>query len=100
MVAPRTSRSVALALSALFATTSCMSHTHRVGLGPTGLGETSARQYYILFGLIEANEVNVQRMAADLTSYSIETGYSFVDMLLAPFLLPFTITTRTVTVRA
>jgi hypothetical protein len=38
-------------------------------------------------------------MAADLTSYSIETQFSFVDMLLAPFLLPLTFTTRTVIVR-
>lgn len=78
---------------------SCVSHSHRVGLGPTDLGATSARQFYILFGLIPTNEVNVQRMASDLTSYTIETEYSLLDLLLQPLLLPLTMTSRTVTVR-
>lgn len=77
----------------------CVAHEHVVGLGPTGLGETSTRQYYVLFGLVSFNEVNVQRMVSDLTSYTIATEYSIVDLLLAPFLLPLTVTSRTVTVR-
>ncbi len=77
----------------------CVSHEHVVGLGPTGLGEESVRQVYVLFGLVPFNEVNVQRMASDLTSYSVETEYSLVDLLLAPLLLPLTATSRTVTVR-
>ena len=76
-----------------------MAHSHRIGSGPTGLGEESARQFYILFGLVQLNEVNVQRMAADLVSYDIESDYSFVDLLLQPFLLILTCTSRTVTVR-
>ncbi len=76
-----------------------MSHQHSVGLGATGTHESVARQYYALFGFIPVNEVDPQRMAADLTSYTIETKFGFVDMLWAPFLLPFTITTRTVVVR-
>jgi hypothetical protein len=74
-------------------------HEHVIGLGPTGLGETSARQLYLLFGLVTVNEVNVQRMASDLTSYSVHTEYSIVDILLAPLLLPLTMTSRTVTVK-
>ncbi|MGE3173331.1 MAG: hypothetical protein AB7O97_11955 [Planctomycetota bacterium] len=77
----------------------CVSHQHVIGLGPTGLGETSTRQFYMLFGLVRFNEVNVQRMASDLTSYTIESEFSFVDLLLAPLLLPFTVTSRTVTVK-
>jgi hypothetical protein len=77
----------------------CMSHTHVVGLGPTGTGETSARQYYFLFGIIRLNEVDAQRMAPELTSYSVHTRVAFVDLLLAPLLLPLTATSRTVTVR-
>lgn len=79
--------------------TGCMSNKHVIGLGPTGLGETSARQYYILFGFVEFNEVDAQRMAGELTSYTIETEFSFVDAVLLPLLLPFTITSRTVTVK-
>jgi len=77
----------------------CVSHEHVVGLGPTGLSEASARQYYLLFGLVRLNEVNVQRMATDLTSYTVGTEFSLVDLLLAPVLLPLTMTSRTVTVR-
>ena len=77
---------------------SCSIHTHTVGLGPSGIGSESARQLYILFGLMRLNEVDSQRMAEDLTSYRIVTEWSFVDILLAPLLLPFTVTSRTVTV--
>jgi hypothetical protein len=89
--------SVALAL-ALAASVSCTVHRHRIGTGPTGVGEESARQYYIFFGALQLNEVNVQRMAAELSGYEIVTETSFVDYLLAPFLGLFTITSRTVTV--
>lgn len=77
----------------------CMAHKHVVGLGPTGLGEVSKRQYYFLFGLVNLTEVNVQNMAGNLTSYTVETEQSFTDLLLWPLLLPITVTTRTVTVK-
>ena len=77
----------------------CVSHVHTVGLGATGSEEHTARQYYWLFGFIEVNEVDAQRIAGDLTSYTIETEYGFVDLLLTPFLLPLLSTSRTVTVR-
>lgn len=76
----------------------CSAHRHRVGLGPTGIGEESSRQFYLFFGLLPINEVNVQRMAVDLSSYEIESSYSFVDIILTPLLLPLTVTSRTVTV--
>ena len=77
----------------------CVSHNHNIGLGATGTGKVSARQYYILFGLIAVNDVDSQRLATDLTSYSIETGFGIVDLLWSPFLLPLTMTSRTVVVR-
>ncbi len=73
-------------------------HVHRVGLGPTGIGNDSMRQYYIFFGLLRLNDVDSQRMTQDLTSYEITTEYSFTDLLLSPLLLPWTVTSRTVTV--
>jgi Bor protein len=77
---------------------SCMYHEHRFGVGPSGTGSESARQIYLFFGLVRFNEVDEQRMAGGLQGYSVETEYSFVDLLLAPFLLPLTMTSRTVTV--
>ena len=68
-----------------------MSDRHIIGLGPTGLGEVSARQYYILFGLVQFNEVDTQRMAGDLTSYTIESEISLpgtrIALEIAAFLL-------------
>lgn len=77
----------------------CVSHQHTVGLGPTGTGEVVARQYYLLFGLVQVNDVDAQRMAGDLTSYQVDTRFGLVDLVLSPFLLAVTGTSRTVTVR-
>jgi len=77
----------------------CMVHSHTVGLGATGAGEQVARQYYCLFGFVRVNEVDAQRLAPELTSYEVETKFGFVDLLLAPLLLPLTATSRTVVVR-
>ena len=96
---PRPSARRLAALAAAACLAGCASHTHVVGLGPTGTGETSARQFYIFFGLIALNEVDTQRMAPELTSYEVRTRIAFVDLLLAPLLLPLTATSRTVTVR-
>lgn len=95
-----TRRGAALAVlfTALLAS-GCVSHQHIVGLGPTGSEERTERQYFILFGLIRANEVDTQRLADGLNSYQIETWYSFTDLLWAPILLVLTMTSRTVAVR-
>ena len=98
-VPPVKRRRISLALlPVLLCASGCMAHFHSVGLGSTGTREVSARQFYLLFGLVRLNDIDTQRMAPDLTSYTIETSYSFVDMLLSP-LIALTVTTRTVVVR-
>ncbi len=90
---------LAVALLALLCTApACEVHEHRIGNGPTGIGEESTRQFYILFGLVRFNEVNPQRIAGDYVGYQIRTEFSFIDLLLFPLLLPLTTTSRTVTV--
>jgi len=79
--------------------TGCMAHVHTVGLGATSGEIETSRQYYWLFGFIDINEVDTERMAGDLTSYSVETSYGFVDFVLMPLLLPLLATSRTVVVR-
>lgn len=86
-------------LLSLLAASGCVGHTHVVGLGATGTGAVTERQYYLLFGLVPINEVDSQRAAADLTSYTVETGFGLVDLLLSPVLLPLTVTSRSVVVR-
>jgi len=92
-------RLMTLALGLLCLAPSCYVNTYRIGSGPTGVGEESERQFYIFFGALQLNDVDVQRMAADLSSYEITTKRSFTDYLLFPILGWFTITSRTVTVR-
>jgi hypothetical protein len=53
----------------------------------------------VLFGLLQVNEVDTQRFAPELTSYTIDTRFSFTDLVLSTLMLPLTVTTRTVTVR-
>lgn len=100
MNAPSKSARIAalLALAALPAG-ACVSHQHTVGLGATGAGAVTARQFYLFFGLVQVNEVDSQRMAPELTSYTVDTRFSLVDLVLAPLLLPLTVTSRTVEVR-
>ena len=91
-------RALLALLPVLACTAGCMSHFHSVGLGATGTREVSARQFYLFFGLVPLNEVDTQRMATDLTSYTVETKWGFTDLLLLP-LAGLTMTTRTVVVR-
>ena len=92
-------RLMTLSLCLFLVAPACYVNTHRIGSGPTGEGEESARQFYIFFGALQLNDVNVQSMAADLSSYEITTKRSFTDYLLFPILGWFTITSRTVIVR-
>ena len=92
----RCSRLLAVLLLALLC--SCVGHTHVVGVGPTGVGSDSVRQYYLFFGLMPLNEVNAQRLTGDLAGYEIHSGYGAMDILLSPLLFFVTGTSRTVTV--
>lgn len=79
---------------------SCMAHSHIVGQGPLGSVEIEQKQYYMFFGLIELNEVDTKKMARPHTNYEITTCFTMSDIFLAaPFLVPFTIIRRTVSVR-
>lgn len=83
----------------VLAAAGCVGHTHVVGLGATGSSAVTERQYYLLFGLVPVNDVDSQRQATGLTSYTVDTRFGLVDLLLAPVLLPLTVTSRSVTVR-
>lgn len=89
----------ALLLSLTLFLPGCLVHEHQVGHGSSNIDQATMRQYYLFFGLVRLNEVNVQRELADKTSYVIDSGFRFWDFVLAPFLAPFTITTRTVRAR-
>jgi hypothetical protein len=44
---------------AAFVAPGCVSHSHPVGLGATGTAEQSARQFYLFFGLVPLNTVEL-----------------------------------------
>ena len=88
----------------LFSLIACSSHTHVVGSGPSSGVTVSARQYYVLWGLVPVGiggGADTNAMAGDAENYAIETKAAFMDYLisgLANMIIPTTISARTVTV--
>ena len=87
----------------LFTTIGCYSLKHTVGEGGSPMGKvTVGRQWYILYGLIPLNHID-SRMFVDsqVKNYTIWTWCSPVDVLmniLLNFIIPTTITSRTIEV--
>ncbi len=95
----RTRRLLAASLLALLPGLSgCMTHEHRVGAGPAGVGRASHRQYYLFFGLMRLNEVDAQRELQGKPSFAVTTYFGFSDFILSGLLAPLTVCTRSVTV--
>ncbi len=96
---PRSRGLAAVVVSFALLAPGCLVHEHHVGHGSSNIDEVTLRQYYLFFGLMRLNEVNVQRELADKTSYVVDSGFRFWDFVWAPFLAPFTMTSRTVRAR-
>ena len=77
----------------------CASHVHKVGAGAQGWDITTARQWYVLWGIVPINQVDTQAMAAGATNYHITTMYTPVDALISVVMNIVTINCRTVQVR-
>ena len=76
----------------------CSTHIHTVGSGPqTGQVET-ARQWYILFGLIPLNTVDTGSMAGGAANYEIKTSQEALDIIIGIPAAYITVKSRTVTV--
>tara|TARA_B100001093_G_C26246847_1_gene766844 strand:+ start:224 stop:520 length:297 start_codon:yes stop_codon:yes gene_type:complete len=79
----------------------CSTHSHVIGDGPQTGVSTTARQYYILFGLVPLNKVDTNSMIDGATNYQLETGQQGVDVLIsmaAGLIIPTTVSSRTVKV--
>ena len=60
----------------------CSTHVHTVGTGPqTGVSNT-ARQYYLLYGLIPLNSVDTGAMAEGAANYEIQTQVGPMDVVI------------------
>lgn len=94
-------------LLALPTMTSCHVTTLRVGMGNNGIKQESMHQYYLFFGLVRLNDIDIQRVVGDYTSYDVEAGFSYRDgfwesigdFMVSMLFLPLTVTRQTVTVK-
>ena len=71
-----------VAVALLFTLASCMTHEHVVGTGAaTGYTE-SAKQWFLLYGLMPLNKVDTKAMSGGATNYKIVTQTTIIDALL------------------
>lgn len=84
-------------VAALLLLTGCMTHTHVVGEGGKGQIE-AARQWYVLFGLVQINKVDSKEMAKGAVNYTIKTETTPLDFLINIFTGLVSINCRTVEV--
>ena len=76
----------------------CSTHVHTVGAGPQTGQVESARQWYILVGLIPLNTVDTGAMAGGAANYEIKTSQEALDMIIGIPAVYITVNSRTVTV--
>jgi hypothetical protein len=71
-----------LAVFAMSLLVGCMTHEHIVGTGAaTGYTE-SAKQWYLIGGLIPLNDVDTKAMSGDSQNYKIVTQTTIIDALI------------------
>lgn len=83
----------------LLSMVACSTHTHKVGNGAQGNDIQTARQWYVLFGLVPINDIDTNQMAAGATNYDIKTELTFIDGLITVFTSYVTVNCRTVEVK-
>ena len=86
----------------------CATHVHNIGVGPQIGYKVTARQYYLLWGLVPLNSVDTNEMAGidingnQIENYEIQTQEGPLDIVIntISFFLGYQIllTSRTVTV--
>ena len=81
-----------------FSMVGCITHEHIVGTGAaTGYTE-SAKQWYLLFGLVPLNNVDTKSMSGGSANYKIVTKTTLVDAILNSLGSIATVQVRTVQV--
>ena len=96
---------ITLIISMLFI--GCATHIHTVGYGPQSGIKATARQYYLLWGLVPLNTVDTNEMAGtdingkQIEDYEIQTQFGALDIVINWISIMTTglfISSRTVTV--
>ena len=89
---------IALVLIAGLLAVSCSSHTFVVGSGAHFGQSETARQWYILYGLVPLNHVDTQAMAGGNPNYVIKAETKPIDIIIGIPASMITVSSRTVTV--
>ena len=96
---------ITLIISMLFI--SCATHIHTIGYGPQSGVKATARQYYLLWGLVPINTIDTNEMAGldingkQIENYEIQTQVGPLDVVINSvsfFTIGMILTSRTVTV--
>ena len=96
---------ITLIISMLFI--GCATHLHSVGHGPQSGVKATARQYYLLWGLVPINTIDTNEMAGldingkQIENYEIQTQVGPLDVVINSvsfFTIGMILTSRTVTV--
>ena len=98
-------KTVVLMVATTLLIVGCATHVHTIGTGPKTGVRVTARQFYLLYGLIPLNTVNTDEMADNSANYEIQTQVGIVDVGIAVGLAivtlgvgPTIVQSRTVTV--
>jgi flagellar basal body-associated protein FliL len=79
----------------------CSTHVHTIGTGPETGKQATARQYYLLYGLVPLNTVNTNKLTAGAVNYEIQTQIGPMDALIgiaSAITIAGLVSSRTVTV--
>jgi hypothetical protein len=89
---------LALVVVTMVVSSGCAAHEHVIGSGgQTGEMQT-ARQWYVLWGLVPINNVDTRAMVGDADDYTIETAITPLDFVINLFTGIVTVYSRSVTV--
>ena len=61
----------------------CATHVHHIGTGPEFGHKVSARQWYLLYGLVPLNSVDTHEMADSAENYEIQTQTGPIDIAIS-----------------
>ena len=61
----------------------CATHVHHIGTGPEIGHKVSARQWYLLYGLVPLNSVDTHEMADSAENYEIQTQTGPIDIAIS-----------------
>jgi len=87
-----------LLLAGTLATSGCFSEQFLVGKGAQTGDIEQTRSWYVLWGLVPIYEADVEYMADGAEDYTIDTEFSFVDVIIGVFTGIISVYPKTVTV--